>query len=284
MIYLRYVIATLLCFSVTLISLEKTIQVCPVDLSSLQLRPAIPLHLEHAITQDETVWGLMNRESLPKDSGMLFYYATPHRLTIWSLNCLMNLSVAFLDDKGVIREFRDLYAHPEKMCKLPPLECAKDVLSLSSCDPVVRFFMSRSICSTYPAKYAFETNFKWFQEVGAKIGDVIKWNGQGGNGWLAFTMDITCLKPSTNQPILLRPKSATVMALWSVGDNQARDIAFLDGEGRILSAMTLPGGASFSPQFRPVAFSNGPVKAAIVAAPGWLISNDLYPGIELSWD
>lgn len=281
MIMIKWILAVVLCVFGTISAQEKNVQVLPVDANKLEVRKALPLSIEHSLSQEDTVWGLMQRETLPDSSGMLFYYDAPCRITIWSLNCLINLSVAFLDCDGIIRELRDLYAFPEKMCQLPPLNSAADVLALSPYNPVVRFFMSRAIRSNYPAKYAYETNIRWFQENGVKVGDVISWDGTSGTGWLSFTFDASCLKPSFNQAMLVIPEDITPVSLWLARDNQGRDVAFLDGEGRILKAVTLPGGASFAAPFRPVAISDGPVSGIVIAQPGWLQANGLYNGVEL---
>lgn len=278
---IKWFIPIILCLVSNAIAQEKKVSVFPVDATKLEVRTAIPLNLEHAIKQEDVVWGLMQRETLPESSGMLFYYDSPRKITIWSFNCLINLSVAFLDCSGIIRELRDLHAYPEKMCQLPPLNNAADVLTLSPYNPVVRFFMSRAICSVYSAQYAFETNIRWFQENGVKIGDVICWDGQKGTGWLSYTFDASCLKPSFDQPILIIPEDVTPISVWLAKDNQARDVAFLDGEGRILKAVILPGGASIAAPFRPVAISDGPASSVIIAQPGWLQANGLCSGVEL---
>ena len=99
---------------------EIRIQALTYDAIDFHQRNAIPIVLEHARTEEEMTWGLMQRELLPSNQGMLFYYPNTRKVTLWSFNCLIDLSVAFLNEEGAIQEIRTLHAYPQNDGPLPP--------------------------------------------------------------------------------------------------------------------------------------------------------------------
>ena len=102
------------------------------------------IRVEVVQTEDEKARGLMFRESLGKDEGMLFVYEQEELLTFWMKNTPIPLSIAFIDRKGKIVDIQDM-------------------------EP----FNLRTHASARPARYALEMNKGWFQRNGIGVGDVI---------------------------------------------------------------------------------------------------------------
>ncbi|MEW6303008.1 MAG: DUF192 domain-containing protein [Verrucomicrobiota bacterium] len=63
---------------------------------------------ELAIRDRERMTGMMYRESMGEDEGMLFVFEFPHRAAFWMKNTKVPLSAAYIDPEGVIQEIHDL--------------------------------------------------------------------------------------------------------------------------------------------------------------------------------
>ena len=136
---------------------------------------SLPITLEIAKTESERIWGLMQRDSLPKDHGMLFVYEKPKYLSVWMFNCFINLSAAFIDSKGYIVEIRELTAYPRMMDPKRPIETIDDLKLYSPYDPIVLFFRKKSVASSYKVRYVLEMEEGWFAKHGVVPGDRLVW-------------------------------------------------------------------------------------------------------------
>lgn len=96
---------------------------------------------ELAMTPAARERGLMQRERLPDNHGMLFVYAQPERICMWMMNTPIPLAVAFLDSQGVIINIAEMRP-----------------LSLET------------HCSRRPARYALEMAQGWFASRGLSPG------------------------------------------------------------------------------------------------------------------
>jgi len=88
----------------------------------------------------------MYRQSLARDSGMLFVFEVEDTYRFWMKNTYIPLSIAYVDRAGVI----------------------SDVLEMAPLDTTTRYAPSR------PALYALEMNSNWFTADGIKPGDTVK--------------------------------------------------------------------------------------------------------------
>lgn len=66
------------------------------------------LSVEIADTPEARTQGLMFRKQLPADRGMLFVFPESDYHTMWMENTYIPLSVAFLDERGVILNIADM--------------------------------------------------------------------------------------------------------------------------------------------------------------------------------
>lgn len=103
------------------------------------------IKVEVARTGKEKERGLMFRERMGKDEGMLFVYEREERLVFWMKNTPLPLSIAFIDKGGRIVDIQDM----------EPFNLATHT-------------------SAHPATYALEMNRGWFAREGIKVGDLIK--------------------------------------------------------------------------------------------------------------
>jgi len=69
-------------------------------------------HLEIAATPEARERGLMERDHLDPDHGMLFIYPEPKVLSFWMKNCLIDIDVVFLDARGRIVRTHAMKAEP----------------------------------------------------------------------------------------------------------------------------------------------------------------------------
>lgn len=86
----------------------------------------------------------MNREALTRGEGMLFVFPESQPLSFWMKNTLIPLSIAYIDDEGIIID-------------ILPME-PRDLSAVSS---------------SAPARYALEVNQGEFAYHRIKVGDKV---------------------------------------------------------------------------------------------------------------
>jgi uncharacterized protein len=91
----------------------------------------VKLKVQISETPAELEQGLMFRESLQKDEGMLFIFNRPRILSFWGKNTFIPLDIAFVDENDVITDINSIEPHnlksitSTKKC-LMAVECNKD--------------------------------------------------------------------------------------------------------------------------------------------------------------
>lgn len=132
--------------AVTVACLAPAFALAQGALPTLQLQ--LGMHLvkaEVAATDPTRVRGLMFRESLQGNQGMVFLFDTKTRQCMWMRNTLIPLSVAFIDDDGSIVNIEDMQPHTDN-----------------------------AHCSTRPVRYALEMNKGWFAQRGLGPGSKVQ--------------------------------------------------------------------------------------------------------------
>lgn len=100
------------------------------------------LKVEVARTGPEKARGLMKREVLESDSGMIFVWDSPTQGGFWMKDTYIPLSIAFISQDGAIVDIQDMQ----------PLDLSNHVPAA-------------------PYIYAVEANQGWFAEHGVRTGD-----------------------------------------------------------------------------------------------------------------
>lgn len=102
------------------------------------------IHAEVAANAAEREQGLMFRESMGANEGMVFLFGAPAQACMWMKNTLIPLSVAFIDRNGRIANIEEM--KPQSL---------------------------DSHCSKGQVYYALEMNAGWFKSRNIKPGTII---------------------------------------------------------------------------------------------------------------
>jgi len=103
--------------------------------------------VEVAKTPEERAKGLMGREHLKEDEGMLFIFEQEDYHSFWMKNTLIPLSIAFIDQEGRILKITDMKP-----------------MTLDSHSP------------PKPVLYALEMRKGWYSANGIKVGDKVRFS------------------------------------------------------------------------------------------------------------
>ncbi|MFH1006581.1 MAG: DUF192 domain-containing protein [Candidatus Latescibacterota bacterium] len=106
----------------------------------------IPVRVEVANTDQERQQGLMFRETLGEDEGMLFVFEQEQFLSFWMKNTYLPLSIAFISRDGEITAIEDM-------------------------EPLDAHTVHRA---PRPVLYALEMNQGWFTRHGIAVADRVE--------------------------------------------------------------------------------------------------------------
>jgi uncharacterized protein len=116
----------------------------------------VPVQVEITDTPEERQTGLMGRNALAEDAGMLFVFDQEQILSFWMKDTLIPLSIAYINAEGRIVDIQDMQ----------PLD-------------------ETSHPSAEPARYALEVNQGFFAEQGVTVGDMVELPVQSDEGDVA---------------------------------------------------------------------------------------------------
>jgi len=103
------------------------------------------LDAELALTAEERQHGLMFRESLAENQGMMFQFAQADHYCMWMKNTLIPLSIAFIDEQGKIINIEEMQANSEQ-----------------------------TTCAKSKARYALEMNSGWYSQRQIMVGQKVE--------------------------------------------------------------------------------------------------------------
>lgn len=104
------------------------------------------IKVEVAQTEEQTARGLMYRQKLPPDEGMLFIFSNESTQSFWMKNTFIDLSIAYFDKSRTL----------------------VDIQEMQKASVIQRDFPTYP--SKKPAQYALEMNKNWFQKKKIKLG------------------------------------------------------------------------------------------------------------------
>lgn len=107
--------------------------------------------VELAETPQQHEKGLMYRETLEKDKGMLFIFDREQTLSFWMKNTYVDLSIAYINEKMKIVDIQEMKATSPLEISEPPTYPSKK-----------------------PAMYALEMSKGWFKASNIKVGQTLK--------------------------------------------------------------------------------------------------------------
>jgi uncharacterized membrane protein (UPF0127 family) len=142
---LQFKILIALSFCCLLCACESTTQPQS-NLSTIQMKVGSKTYtLEVADTDDARTRGLMRRDSMPADHGMIFVFKEPQKMAFWMKNTRIPLDIVYIDANAKVDSVKQMQPYVET-----------------------------GIWSEGPIQWAIELNQGQGKEAGVKAGDALE--------------------------------------------------------------------------------------------------------------
>ena len=140
------IVVVLLIELIFVFNMEGGFEESSADIQKIYLNEEI-FDLEVVRTREDMTRGLMFRESLDRDKGMIFVYEDEAKRSFWMKNTKISLDMIFIDSLGKIVEIKE---------NVQPCE-------VEDCQSYV----------SLPAKYVIEVNGGVVRDIGLGVGDIV---------------------------------------------------------------------------------------------------------------
>lgn len=147
------------CFKKLKLVLTLVLMLCSLDVRAATAFSKIKISLgtkeltvELAETADQHERGLMFREKMGAEEGMLFIFKNVETRFFWMKNTFIDLSIGYFDGNGTLI----------------------DIQEMKSGKGITNDTLLPSYPSSGPAKYALEMNKGWFEKNKVKMGTKLK--------------------------------------------------------------------------------------------------------------
>jgi uncharacterized membrane protein (UPF0127 family) len=226
------------------------------------------VNVEVAATPEERERGLMNRESLDAESGMLFIYQDYKPRSYWMKNTKIPLSAAFMSATGQVLNIVDMKPMDERA----------------------------HYDSSGPCRFVLEVNKGWFEKNGVKAGNQAKFATLDAKvegvaiGGKRLEIEVVESPEKVERGLMFRDKMAPdagmlfvfstpqILSFWMKNTRLPLSVAFIDTAGKVVNIRDMEPFDTKTPHrsFRPA-------KYALEMNQGWFAKNGVGPGTAVQF-
>lgn len=159
----RWQICRLLLMLAFAASFSVSVSGCDEDLDTVVVNGE-PFTMEFAITDQQISRGMGGRDSFPDGGGMLFIFPEARFRTFYMKDCLIDIDVIFLDNRGIVTAVHEMEKEPLQ---------AEDETEREYEDRLKRYG------SRYPARFAIEVEAGTIERLDVKVEDRVTMDLEG---------------------------------------------------------------------------------------------------------